>query len=1178
MVASLGLGYQRITSESRLRNYAEIWLEGFTGGDARIERVEFDLFRGMTLVGVTVAVPEHPPFNPGNNSLEARTIFRSSSLFLRLRPLSVITGDLVVPEVVAVQPELTLVRRLSDGLGNWQAMLSRRPRREGRETTPELPRIRLRNARLGQFQLDKTGRSGGSPQIIYAEAQPGETGTGVYEVLITKVTESDREREAAHSGETGNLTIDMRTLAVAGRLPTMTIEELLFTAPPAVVRWLDVLDLQGLVRPETFALEPDRERTATLNLREASLSIPLDADEYALPSDERYVQLSDIAGTIEFDGPRTTLDLSGRFSGSRVEARGAFRLPEAEGAGLDQAGFDLELHLHDVVLPRQDESRPAAEVRFVRRWSRLREFVEDFDGQGRVDLTVQLRRRPGRDEDVELVEATLEPRGASGRYVRFPYRLYDLGGLVKFRADGWTELHDVSGVNGDGRVTLNGEVGGFASTEARLDIVGENITLNEELRQCLSERDRALCDKFGAQAKMDLRVTLERAPREPDGPWPPWRTAVDVTFRDGRVCFEGFPYPLRSLTGRMRIDGQGFDIEGLRASANGATVQVSGKASRAGEQGSALDLELTARNLPLDETLTDALPADARARLKEMAARGRVDLEGRIHRDPEAQEISYTLTVSLAKVGIKIPETGLALEDLAGKLIITPDKVEATGVHGRYRGSELEVSGVFGVDPADPAMVFDVKSPGLSFDERLYADLPKSLREVWDRFMPYGRVGIEVHCRRTTTATPSADADSASWDYRVIFKPNGCIATYAGFPLPLSDVRGRVVLEPGKVTLAGVRVRHEDSTIELNGGGTWDNGVSRLSLRLKADGLPLNDALRRAVPWRLRKLWNEVQPSGTVDLDLEKLEVTSRPDQPTVYGFTGRAMLHAMALSMGASLTDLTGTIAGEGGVDEGFHIAADLALDHVSVSDHLLTEVTARLVRKKREPLMRFVDLFGNLHGGSAGGDVEIDYGPGGPRYGINLSMRDVALQGLLEAERKPDEEPVELRGQVEGNLALAGRLGDPTSRRGKGSVVIREAEMFKIPLILAVLQVLSLSIEDDNAFQDGVFSFIVDGDELILEEIDLRGRALSMVGAGRVNLETEDQHLILLVGSPLRLPRLAVLSELVEGVARELMEVHVEGTLDEPTFRADLVRSVRQSLETILNLRRKSDRPQIP
>jgi hypothetical protein len=63
----------------------------------------------------------------------------------------------------------------------------------------------------------------------------------------------------------------------------------------------------------------------------------------------------------------------------------------------------------------------------------------------------------------------------------------------------------------------------------------------------------------------------------------------------------------------------------------------------------------------------------------------------------------------------------------------------------------------------------------------------------------------------------------------------------------------------------------------------------------------------------------------------------------------------------------------------------------------------------------------------------------------------------------------------------------------------------------------------------------------------------------------------LTLLVGSPLRLPRIEVLSELMEGFARELVEVHVEGTLGKPRFHAEIVRSIKKTLETILNARHR-------
>ena len=137
--------WQLLTDEARLRTYAEHWLREFSGGQAIVEQVRFDLFRGLHLVGVTLTLPPGTGFDPNDDSLEGRTIFRSSTLFLRLRPLSIITGRLVVPEIVAVNPELTLIHRVSDGLGNWELMFGQR-RKKGTRCPPSyseafLPRI-----------------------------------------------------------------------------------------------------------------------------------------------------------------------------------------------------------------------------------------------------------------------------------------------------------------------------------------------------------------------------------------------------------------------------------------------------------------------------------------------------------------------------------------------------------------------------------------------------------------------------------------------------------------------------------------------------------------------------------------------------------------------------------------------------------------------------------------------------------------------------------------------------------------------------------------------------------------------------------------------------------------------------------------------------------------------------
>jgi hypothetical protein len=245
------------------------------------------------------------------------------------------------------------------------------------------------------------------------------------------------------------------------------------------------------------------------------------------------------------------------------------------------------------------------------------------------------------------------------------------------------------------------------------------------------------------------------------------------------------------------------------------------------------------------------------------------------------------------------------------------------------------------------------------------------------------------------------------------------------------------------------------------------------------------------------------------------------------------------------------------------------LALAGAAVEGRTLTNLTAHLVEQAEQNKMFLRNLLADFYQGKLTGDVEVTHRQEGSRYGVTLDVQDVSLAEFLDARRAADEPPSEMKGVLSGNLSMTGRFGRPRSRRGGGSIVLRQAELFKVPLMLAILQVIHFAIDDDNAIHDATASFVFDGEELILQQIDMRGRALSMVGAGRVHTPSQQLDVVLLVGSPLQLPRVEILSDLMEGVARELMEVHLEGPVNDPKIRADIVRSLRATLETILETR---------
>ncbi len=1172
LVASGFFAYRSITEEARLRQFAERWLEEFTGGEAEIDQVRFDLFNGrLHLVGVRLTTPASARFDPRDNSLESRTVFRTATLFLRLRPLSIISGNLVVPEIIAVNPELTLVHRLSDGRGNWEVMLERRKARRKREGPLRLPVVRLRNARLAQYHLQERGRSGGQPQIVYAEARPLAEASGVYEVAITKILESPDSQEMV--GEGGHLQIDMRTLAISGQLPTMTIKELLFTAPPEIVHWLDVLALHGYVRPDTFSYDPRTRGQAALTLRDASLSIPLEPADEGLGPEQRYIRLKEMAGTIRFDGARAEAELAGRFHGSRLEVKGSLVLPGEQTTRLDEIGFDLELKTFEVPLPRQDETADPSEVRFVRRWERLSKFVYEYDGLGNADLVLRLRKPPGAGKDVKFVEATLRPQGASGRYFRFPYRLCGLTGTVHFRPDGWVELKNLKGTHSTGQVVISGLVGGYVSKECKLDIRAENVELDEDLLRCLSEQDQALCRRFQARARMDLRVELEREDYGPDSEPKPWQSVIEVTFTDGAVRFAGFPYPLERLTGRMRIAKDEFQIDDVCAARADARVCINGSARRSGKGPASVDLVLDARDVPLDKVLADALPVDARKRYERFKPAGEMDLAGRLFTAPDGERIEYDLTASLGKASLDLPPTTARLTDATATIRLAPTRLEVESLDGRFGEAVVELEGHVGMEAGDSSVSLHAACPDLPLDESLHAALPASLRKVWDSFQPRGVIGLDLRYDRPSPATQPAEGAGPSANYTVEIEPKDCQAVYAGFPLPLTAVRGRLVATPKQVDIPKITARHEQTELELTGRIDLSCDPTRVDLSIEATGLTFSEPLRQAVPWRLRRRWNEANPQGTVDLRIDKFTAVVQPGALTTWEFQGGAELHDVSIALGTELTKIDGNMTARGTVGQTFSLEGKVNLNRARVGDRLVTDVRAMMSRSADDPVFRVSDIFGQFCGGTIVGRAEVDYSPGGPKYGLSFSARDVSLGKFLNAKRKPGDEPVQLKGLVEGNLVLTGRFGDLRTRRGGGTILIREAQMFKVPLLLGIFRVIHLAIDDDNAFHNGTLSFIVDGDELILDEIDLRGKAFSMVGAGRVRTPTQAMHLILLVGSPLRLPRVEVLSELLEGFARELMEVHVEGTLDKPTFRAEIVRSVSKTLETILNARRTGE-----
>jgi hypothetical protein len=215
---------------------------------------------------------------------------------------------------------------------------------------------------------------------------------------------------------------------------------------------------------------------------------------------------------------------------------------------------------------------------------------------------------------------------------------------------------------------------------------------------------------------------------------------------------------------------------------------------------------------------------------------------------------------------------------------------------------------------------------------------------------------------------------------------------------------------------------------------------------------------------------------------------------------------------------------------------------------------------------MMRLTDLTATAHGGQIAGFGEVRL-VDPLEIGLSISVRDLHLEDMFSSVAADAAKDNKVKGLLTGNLQLTSIEGPKPRRQAFGVLKISQGELVSLPVMLGLLNVMYLNLPGDTAFTDGELTYHLRNDELIFDEIYFRGPALSIVGSGRMDMKTETLDLKFLSGPPQKLPRLGGLSELLEGIAREVAEIHVDGTLAKPRMRTMPLRSLDRLLRELLN-----------
>src|SRR5678815_3024811 len=127
--------------------------------------------------------------------------------------------------------------------------------------------------------------------------------------------------------------------------------------------------------------------------------------------------------------------------------------------------------------------------------------------------------------------------------------------------------------------------------------------------------------------------------------------------------------------------------------------------------------------------------------------------------------------------------------------------------------------------------------------------------------------------------------------------------------------RGSVHLSKGKVAIESVSGKHGPATVQIAGSGFVDK--HDWDLKIKAENVPVDDDLRKAMPAALASVTSTLKFTGALDFEFPKLLVrrsgypatqtagtTKQADTPLDIDFVTRIKANNATIDLGVGLSD----------------------------------------------------------------------------------------------------------------------------------------------------------------------------------------------------------------------------------------------------------------------------------
>ncbi|MCC7293105.1 MAG: hypothetical protein IT449_13675 [Phycisphaerales bacterium] len=1187
--------YWYFADPQRVAEHVRSMLREQLGAEVRIGRAGLAWPGRVELSDLTFSAPRNsesaPSMLSGHAAGGERVVVTFSRAEVTLDPRALLHREFKVTDVRLVEPRVRLDAECARSVQAWLAFLQ--DQRGSAAPPTEWPAIQIERAGVTLTSADPAAASADS---IAAPADPTAPSRDPLLVLdidgamvdgdATQYAVRWRLAESAEGGVEGSVRIDIRTgrlVEVRGGTPWLSIDALAAT--------VDELDVRGALPEKVTQLCHDLGTTGRMRLCDMaltwseagllsvegaahveldSISIPTCEGDAALPPEARYARFDRLHGEASLAPGRIDARLSASFHGAECALEITALEDPAHRLDPFAAAVAVRGHVRELPLPRNDAEAPPGEAMFMAAIPAMEKFWARYAPQGRVNAEFLLTKAAGRQSPIESPHVKVTALDCQAAYDRFPYLGEHITGVVEVTPLG-VFVNGLRGHRGDGTITLNAWTADLAGPAAtRVAIEGRNIALDEDLRAAVPEGFRAVWDQFAPSGRADLRVSIER-PGEGQQRANDWSNRIEARLHDAALTYKAFPYRIESLDGNVTITDHGFQVDNLVGRHGEATLMINGAVEYKDRAVTDLDIHVEARGAAADRDLFAALPARVRDVVVDVGPKGCFDASAAIYLDPAGQGTAYDIDVFPRELTVCPRQAPVRVEQVTGRIRFNQDQIELDRVAGEHRGAFLRIDGTYDLRGESGAADLTLQGAGLRMSEEIQRALPARVRDALGSWSVDGPIGLTSHVR----TDPRDSAGGLIQEHEV--RLSGTSIKHADWPAPLESADAKLVFDATELTslrLEGVW-NGAQVAVSAERGASSDSFVHYRG-EASIDGLVFDDRLAAMLPPGQRELIHSLKPVGAINLRLDTFELDRPADgSAPAWSLTGRAVFDDLNLPGAAELANAGGTLTFSGDINlPGGYTSLNglVLLDRAHLLGKRLSDLSGDwTLRSAPQDWSRFTidDVEATAYDGALTGEVNIATRARGTEYEASLSLSDMDIGAYLrdgaDETSSGTARPGAIQGRLDGTLTLTGRIGSTMSRRGEGRVAVHDARLYHLPIMLAILRVINLAESDEKASQDARATFSISGQQLTFHELYVRDPATALAGEGTCYLPDQTVNLRLIAVSPHDWARVPVLSELVEGASRELMELEVTGPVSKPQVRPGPLRGLKNMWQTL-------------